>query len=50
VQVAGITQLKFTAGVDSHGRPLPAKANRAALILRSDGSDVTNAIVVNPAP
>jgi hypothetical protein len=50
VQVAGITQLKFTAGVDSHGRPSPAKANRAVLILRSDGSDVTNAIVVNPPP
>ena len=27
VQVAGITQLRFTAGTDSHGNLLPAQAN-----------------------
>lgn len=39
VQVAGFTQLKFTAGTDSHGNLLPAKINRA--ILQQDGLDVT---------
>jgi hypothetical protein len=46
VAVSGITQLKFTEGGDSHGRPIAAKANRGE--LREDGTDVTAAIVVNP--
>jgi len=46
VKVAGITQLKFTAGSDSHGNTLSAKANRA--VLQQNGSDVTAQLVVNP--
>ncbi len=48
VEVSGITRLQFTAGVDSHGRPLPARSNRAS--LQENGSDVTSRIVVNPTP
>ncbi|MBA3848656.1 MAG: hypothetical protein C0502_01515 [Opitutus sp.] len=47
VQVSGITQLRFTAGGDSHGNLLPAKNNRAR--LEESGIDVTSRIVVNPA-
>ncbi len=46
VQVSGLTQVKFTAGSDSHGRALPAQQNRA--VLRQNGTDVTSQIVVNP--
>jgi hypothetical protein len=46
VQVDGITQLKFTAGQDSHGHELTAQANKAK--LEQDGVDVTAQIVVNP--
>ncbi|HYP17192.1 MAG TPA: family 43 glycosylhydrolase, partial [Opitutus sp.] len=46
VQVSGITQLKFTAGGDSHGRPLTAQANRA--VYQQNGADVTAQIVANP--
>ena len=48
MQVSGIAQLKFTAGVDSHGRAIPAKTNRARLILWKDGTDVTKQIVAYP--
>lgn len=43
VQVRGLTQLKFTAGGDSHGHPLPAQPNRA--VLMEDGNDVTARLV-----
>ena len=48
VQVSGLTQLKFTNGSDSHGNPIPAKTNQAA--LQQNGVDVTAQIVVNPTP
>jgi hypothetical protein len=48
MQVGGITQLKFTAGTDSNGKPLSAKNNRA--VLQQNGADVTGQIVVNPTP
>ncbi|HWA85320.1 MAG TPA: choice-of-anchor Q domain-containing protein [Opitutus sp.] len=46
VQVSGLTQVKFTAGGDSGGKVLPAKANQA--VLEQDGVDVTAQIVVGP--
>jgi arabinan endo-1,5-alpha-L-arabinosidase len=46
VQVSGLTQLRFTAGQDSHGNDLPAKPNRA--VLQQNGQDVTTQLVVNP--
>lgn len=46
VQVSGLTQLKFTAGITSHGGDLPARTNKA--VLRQDGTDVTSQVVVNP--
>lgn len=46
VQVVGLTQLRFVAGVTSHSRALPAQSNRAA--LEQNGTDVTAQIVVNP--
>ncbi|MSU71480.1 MAG: hypothetical protein EXS43_03935 [Opitutus sp.] len=48
VQVSGITQLKFTAGSDSHGNLLGAKTNQA--VLQQNGADVTAQIVVKPGP
>ncbi len=49
VQVNGISQLKFTAGSDSHGNLYPpAQSNRAR--LEQNGVDVTSQIVVNPSP
>ncbi|HVU25017.1 MAG TPA: carbohydrate binding domain-containing protein [Opitutus sp.] len=48
VQVSGIAALKFTAGGDSGGHLLPAQQNRA--IFEQDGVDITDLIVVNPAP
>ncbi len=48
VEVSGIAQLKFVDGSTSHGELLPAQANQAA--LEEDGVDVTEQIVVNPAP
>ncbi|ACB75325.1 S8 family serine peptidase [Opitutus terrae] len=48
VQVSGLTQLRFTAGTDSHGNTLSAQSNRAT--LQQDGIDVTARIVVNPSP
>jgi hypothetical protein len=47
VKVSGLTQLKFTAGSDSSGTLLSAKANRAT--LQQSGTDVTAQIVVNPS-
>ncbi len=46
VEVSGFAQLKFTAGGDSHGRAIEAKANQATLM--NDGVDVTAKIVVGP--
>ncbi|MEO5958315.1 MAG: immunoglobulin domain-containing protein [Opitutaceae bacterium] len=46
VQVSGLTQLKFTAGGDSHGNALAAKNNQAQ--LEQNGVNVTTQIVVNP--
>ena len=46
VAVAGLTQLKFTAGTTSHGATLPAQVNQA--VLRQSGADVTAQVVVNP--
>lgn len=48
VKVAGLTQLKFTAGVTSNNVTLPAKTNRA--VLQQNGVDVTTQVVVNQAP
>ncbi len=46
VQVAGLTQLRFTANANSHGVAQTAKANQAR--LERDGTDVTAQVVVNP--
>ncbi|HVU24979.1 MAG TPA: hypothetical protein VHE13_12710, partial [Opitutus sp.] len=46
VQVSGLTQLKFTAGLGSDGTLYPAQQNQA--VLEHDGVDVTSQIVVNP--
>ena len=48
VRVAGLGKLRFTAGVDSHGRGLPARKNAAR--LESGGRDVTNDVVEDPGP
>lgn len=48
IQLAGVAQLRFVDGQDSHGGILPAQANRGR--LEQDGADVTSAVVVNPAP
>lgn len=48
VKVAGLTQLKFTAGGNSHGVAIDARVNRG--VLKQNGVDVTAQIVVNPAP
>jgi hypothetical protein len=40
ISVDGTPRLEFTAGVDSHGRPLPASRN-AGRFMR-DGQDVTS--------
>jgi hypothetical protein len=46
VQVSGLTQLKMTAGGDSHGNALAAKTNQAQ--LEQNGVNVTTQVVVNP--
>ncbi len=49
VKVAGLAQLKFTAGSTSRGAgDLPAQTNKAVLL--QDGVDVTAQVVVNPGP
>ena len=48
VQVSGLTQLKFTAGSDSHNNLLSAKTNKG--VLMQNGVDVTAQIVVNSSP
>lgn len=48
VSVHGLTQLKFVDGASSHNAPAPARANQARLL--QDGLDVTDQVVVNPAP
>lgn len=47
VQVSGVTELKFTAGSNSHGTALAAQNNQAR--LERAGVDVTAQLVVNPA-
>ena len=46
VAVAGITQLKFVPGSDSHDHTPAAQTNRTR--LEQNGIDVTTQIVVNP--
>lgn len=46
LRIGGFTQLRFTAGADSHGTGLPARANRATLLR--NGLDVTAQVAVNP--
>ncbi len=48
VRVGGLTQLKFTAGLDANGNTLAAKTNKAVLRDKDTNADVTNQIVVNP--
>ncbi|MEO5959555.1 MAG: serine hydrolase, partial [Opitutaceae bacterium] len=48
VQVAGLVQLKFTAGGTSHNGALPVQTNKA--VLEQNGADVTAQIVAYPAP
>jgi len=48
VQVAGLTQLKFTAGGTSNNVALPVQTNKA--VLQQNGVDVTSQIVVNATP
>lgn len=50
VTIAGIAQLRFTAGTDSHGRTVGPRRNRGVL-KTSTGQDVTSEVVVNaPMP
>ena len=46
VDISGIARLRFTAGQDSHGRALPAQANKAK--LTENGVDVTSQIAAAP--
>ncbi len=46
VSVAGLTQLRFTAGTNSHGVTYTAQNNRA--VLKQGTTDVTSTVVVNP--
>jgi hypothetical protein len=46
VQVSGFTQVRFTAGSDSHGNLFAAKRNEATLV--ENGEDVTARVVLNP--
>lgn len=46
IEVAGLTQLKFTAGTTSHSVPQAAQANKGR--FETNGTDVTGTIVVNP--
>ncbi len=46
IQVNGVSQLRFAAGIDSHGKPLNALSNRGQ--FRRNGQNVTSQIVVNP--
>lgn len=46
VRVSGMTQLRFTAGTDSHGRLQPAQANQA--VLQQNGITVSAQLAVNP--
>src|SRR6185295_133022 len=48
LKAGGLTRLKFMAGSDSHGRPIPAKANRAVIV--QSGRDMTGELVQNPPP
>jgi mannan endo-1,4-beta-mannosidase len=44
--VAGLIQLRFTAGTNSHGVTYAAQNNRA--VLKQGTTDVTSTVVVNP--
>lgn len=46
VEVKGLSRLEFVVGTTSQGAVLPAQHNRA--VLKQDGVDVTDLIVVNP--
>ncbi len=46
VAIAGLTQLRFVAGTDSHGNLQPAQTNRSR--LEQNGAEVTTQVVVNP--
>jgi hypothetical protein len=46
VSVAGLIQLRFTAGTNSHGVTYAAQNNRA--VLKQGTTDVTSTVVVNP--
>lgn len=46
VEVAGLTQLAFKPGTDSHGKPFPARPNEAR--YQQESEDVTAKIVLNP--
>ncbi len=48
VQVAGLTQLRFVTGSNSHGVIFPAQNDKGK--LEQDGADVTTQVVVNPTP
>jgi uncharacterized delta-60 repeat protein len=48
VRVSGLAQLKFVAGVTSHGVAQPAQSNHGR--LEQNGVNVTDQIVVNPVP
>jgi hypothetical protein len=43
VQISGISQLRFTAGTNSHGKFLPALENRGA--FENNGADITYQVV-----
>ncbi|MEO5957820.1 MAG: hypothetical protein ABIR80_01770, partial [Opitutaceae bacterium] len=46
VQVSGLTQLKLTAGINSHGVDQAAKQNAGR--LEQNGANVTTSVVLNP--
>ena len=46
VQVSGFTQVRFTAGSNSHGTTFPAQANRAR--FEQNGTDITSQITISP--
>lgn len=48
VRVSGLTQLKFTAGIDANGNALSAKTNKGVLKDKDTNTDVTAQVVVNP--
>lgn len=47
VRVSGLTAVAFSDGADSHGKRLPAQANRG--VLWENGTDVTAQLAIHPA-